>query len=380
VLNISRQDGFTISEMMISTTIMLLVVGAALTTFKNGLMINDSAAQMADANQNLRAGTNTLIRDLMMAGRIIGAEGIAMPTGAGVVAFSRPGPPGSSLTFVLTTDDIDVMLNLPSITTGDNLGPMITGETTDIVTLLTIDEFSPVVTTPPVATPTAFEGTIAADGRSATLPLTSAWLVGDIVNDTRPLVPGDLVYFKGQNGNAIQTITSVDTTHIYFAPTNANDWFHFNQPTAPNWPMAKIKGGTSTSASMGAGAFPAVTMMRALMLTYYVDSTTTPSTPRLTRVLNHFTPQALAGVVEDLDLTYDLVDSVLNPNNISSLPYTDGASPPNVYNSNQIRKVNVHIGVRSEMMNRPNMDYIRNHVTTSVDVRNLASVDRYRVQ
>ena len=54
---------------------MLLVTGAALTTFRNALMINDSAAQLADANQNLRAGTNQLIRDLMLAGRIIGPEG-----------------------------------------------------------------------------------------------------------------------------------------------------------------------------------------------------------------------------------------------------------------------------------------------------------------
>ena len=44
-----------------------------------------------------------------------------------------------------------------------------------------------------------------------------------------------------------------------------------------------------------------VTLFRAMMITYYVDNTTTPGTPRLTRVLNHNTPQALAGVVEDLD-------------------------------------------------------------------------------
>ena len=63
------------------------------------------------------------------------------------------------------------------------------------------------------------------------------------------------------------------------------------------------------------------------MITYYVDNTTTAGTPRLTRVINHcpgsdltpgcdlfpaFAPQALAGVVEDLDLTYDLVDSAVN--------------------------------------------------------------------
>jgi hypothetical protein len=208
--------------------------------------------------------------------------------------------------------------------------------------------------------------------------LNSVWLVGDAVNGTRPLQPGDLVFFKSPSSNAMQTVTSVDSTHIYFAANDANDFFHFNQPTAPKWPMSKIKNGSATVA-IGAGAFTTpVTMMRALMLTYYVDNTTVPGVPRLTRVLNNFAPQALAGVVEDLDLTYDLVDSVNNPTEIPSLPYTDTAIPPNVYNSNQIRKVNIHVGVRSEIMSKPNQDYVRNHVSTSVDVRNLASVDRYR--
>ena len=107
-------------------------------------MINDSASQLADANQNLRAGTNQLVRDLMMAGRIIGAEGIPMPSGAGVTAFARPGPPGSTLTFPLIVDD-DTTLNLPSISTGYQLGPTINGSKTDMVTIMTVDEFMPTV-------------------------------------------------------------------------------------------------------------------------------------------------------------------------------------------------------------------------------------------
>ena len=106
VPNMSRDDGFTLTELLVATTVMLLVIGAALTTFKNALTINDSASQLADANQNLRAGTNQLIRDLMMAGRIIGPGGIALPTagGGGITPFFRPGPPpGATLTFALTS-------------------------------------------------------------------------------------------------------------------------------------------------------------------------------------------------------------------------------------------------------------------------------------
>lgn len=381
-----REDGFTITEMLVSSTIMLLVMGAALSTFKSGLEVNDAGAQLADANQNLRAGTNQLLRDLMMAGRIIGAEGIPMPTGAGVTAFSRPGPPGPTLTFPLIVDD-DTTLNMPSMSTGYQLGPTINGSKTDAVTIMTVDEFMPTLSTPAAvpASPQVTEGTIAPDGTSVTLPATSLWLAGDSVNDTQPIQVGDLVLFKGASASAIQTVTSKDATHIYFAASNSNDWFHFNQPNAPVWPMAVMKGVGTTVGNPAVlqtltttWAVP-VTLFRAVMITYYVDNTTTLGTPRLTRVVNHFTAQALAGVVEDLDLTYDLVDGVNNPTNVTTLPYTDAATGT-TYNSNQIRKVNVHMGVRSETLSKPAQDYVRNHISTSVDVRSLASVDRYETQ
>ena len=62
---LSHEDGFTLVELLVSISITVLVTGAALTTFSNGLAINDSAAQLSDANENLRAGTNQLIRDLI---------------------------------------------------------------------------------------------------------------------------------------------------------------------------------------------------------------------------------------------------------------------------------------------------------------------------
>jgi len=378
----SRESGFTITELLVTTTIMMLVMSGALTTFRNALTINDSASQLADANQNLRAGTNQLIRDLMMAGRIIGAEGISMPSGAGVVAFNRPGPPGSSLTFPLIVD-ADTTLNLPSLSTGFGLGPVITGSATDTVTIMTIDEFTPTISTPPTnaAAPTVTEATIAPDGQSLTLPATSLWLAGDAVNDTQPIQVGDLVFFKSPTANAIQTVTSKDATHIYFA-SDAHDWFHFNQPNAPVRPLAIMKGLAVPAADPWPSTSP-VTLFRALMITYYVDNTTVAGTPRLTRVVNHLTPQALAGVVEDLDLTYDLVSGETNPvtyaTAITSLPYTDAVAGV-TYNSNQVRKVNIHVGVRSEVLSKPAQDFVRNHISTSVAVRSLASVDRYKTQ
>jgi hypothetical protein len=378
---------------MISMTVTLIAVGAALTTFSQGLIMNDTGTQLSDANQNLRAGANQLMQDLMQAGRIIGAGGIQVPTGlpgsvgVGVTPFNRPGPTGSSLTFNLVVDT-NTTLNLSSITTGYQLGASVIGETTDIVTIMTVDEFMPSIQTPPL-NPAAVgtgEGTIALDGRSVVLPATSVWLTGDTVNDTPMIQVGDLVLFTNQNGLAIQTITSTDATHIFFGVSpNANDWFGFNQFGAPCVPMLLIKATPAASCAKDTTtAYTTTTMFRALMITYFVDDSS--GTPLLTRVINHclgsvnpcpgspFTPQALSGVVEDLNFTYDLVDGSVNPTNVTGLPITLGSV---TYNSNQIRKVNVHMGVRSEIMSKPLHDYIRNHVNTAVDVRSLTSVNRY---
>jgi type II secretory pathway pseudopilin PulG len=381
----SREHGFTITELLVSTALTVIITGAALTTFKNGLAVNDTAQQLSDANQNLRAGTNQLIRDLMQAGRIIGPEGVEMPTGGGVAAFNRPGPPGSNLTFTTVDIGTGLPMNIPAITTGYQLGPTINGSTTDIVTLLTVDEFMPVITAQPSPSKAPnLEGTIAANAQMVTVPATSLWLTGDPANDTPPISVGDLVLFVNPNGNAMLTVTKIDTTHIYFAPNDANDWFHFNQFTG-QVPILLLKGITDAAGNGLSDSTTAWTqttsLFRAMMMTFYVayDPTNPTVPPRLTRILDHYAPQALAGVVEDINLTYDLVDGSINPTAVTSLPYTDAISGV-TYNSNEIRKVNVHIGVRSETISKPGQDYVRNHISTSVDVRSLASVDRYVAQ
>jgi hypothetical protein len=240
-----------------------------------------------------------------------------------------------------------------------------------------------VVSTPPAlaGTPAANEGTISPDGTYVQFAASSQWIDGDTVNDTPKMKAGDLVLYVGTNGNAIQTVTSVDTTlhRINFVSgDNVNDFFHFNQPSATTPPAAcPCASGRPLGALKNLPAASAwvnkVTLFKAMMITYYVDNTMV-GTPRLTRVLNHFPPQALAGVVEDLDLTYDLYDGVVNPTAVTGFPYTLNGT---VYSENQVRKVNIHVGVRSESISKPLQDYIRNHITTSVNVRSLAAVDKY---
>ena len=65
------------------------------------------------------------------------------------------------------------------------------------------------------------------------------------------------------------------------------------------------------------------------------------------------------------------------PTAVTGFPYSlNGIA----YSENQIRKVNLHVGVRSETISKPTQDYVRNHITTSVNVRSLAAVDKYPSQ
>jgi prepilin-type N-terminal cleavage/methylation domain-containing protein len=358
----SRQDGFTLVELLISTTITLLALGGAVTTFKNALNITNSGTQLSDSNQNLRAGTNLLVRDLMQAGRQIPTGGIPIPSGIGSTLLNRPSPPGVTCTF----DNVNATA-LAAITTGADLGPTIANSTTDMVTMLMMDPLLPRLDMYALGTVVAGNANppyIANDGASFTFGNAATWASGDAANGIAGLNIGDLVYFTNSQGSTVQTVTRMNSTAVFF---DANDWFNFNQPGAAS--------GTITQLKPAGGAYPQTSAFRLQMVTYYVDAATTPGSPRLTRVQNHYAPQALAGVVEDLDLSYDLVDASTNPTGVRSLPYVlNGLT----YTSNQIRKANLHVGVRSDQLSVQANDYIRNHVSTIISIRDLATLSRYQ--
>ncbi len=240
---------------------------------------------------------------------------------------------------------------------GESPGPTVAGRTTDMVTILMDDPFlAPLTVNPsgtagnvPKLTPT---------GDAFGVGTSTIWLQGDATNGIPGIKAGDLIYFLAATGTTIQTVTKIDASNVYF---EANDPFNFNQRGAAAGSITQILG-------------PAMTVRRVFMYTYYVQEETV-GIPRLMRALNMYPATALAGVIEDLDMYYDIVDGVVNPVNISDLPYTANSV---TYTASQIRKVNVHVGVRSESKSSKTNDYLRNHVSTVISLRNLAYVDRYK--
>jgi hypothetical protein len=200
---------------------------------------------------------------------------------------------------------------------------------------------------------------IAQDGSSLNIGNRPDWLNGNPPEGVPAIQVGDLFYFTNATGSTIQTVTKIQPPVIHFEP---NDPFRFNQPGAAAGSITPILGST-------------MSVRRLLMLTYYVHNDAS-QTPRMMRAVNMFNPMALAGVIEDLTLSYDLVDGVYNPTNVKTLPFTSAQSV--TYGANQIRKANLHVGVRSEDKSTRTQDYVRNDLSTIVDLRNLAFVDRYK--
>jgi hypothetical protein len=346
--------GFALSEFLVASVITMAVIGIAIKTFDDALKINDATLKLTDAGQNMRSGVNLLVRDLLQAGRDIPTGGVPIPTGAGSSLVQRPSPPGFSYAFDNTT-----LTTLGAVTTGNTLGSIISGRQTDMITLLMGDPFLPEL---PAAHPSTYSGPepkLSSTGSSMTKGSTfNWWFAGDPTDGIAAIKAGDLLLFKNSNGSCLQTVTSVDAASVTFAPA---DSFNFNQPGAANGSIGDLLG-TDMS------------VRRVLMVSYYVHEAVAGE-PRLMRVVNNSTPQALAGVVEDLQFTYDLVDGGTNPVNILDVPYTASG---NTFTSSQIRKVNLKVGVRSEEKSRSTKDYMRHYVTTVTSLRNLAYTPEYK--
>jgi hypothetical protein len=362
-----RSDrGFALSEFLVASVITLAVIGVAIKTFDDALKINDATLKLTDAGQNMRSGVNLLVRDLLQAGRDIPTGGIPIPSGAGAVNVQRPSPSGWSYAFDNTT-----LTTLGAVTTGNNLGSVIAGRQTDMITILMGDPFLPNSSVPsPYTTPTTAGFVVkpstvsttgpkmSADGSSMTMGNQSAWFAGDLANGMAPIKTGDILLFKSQTGSAMQVVTSVSGGTVSFASA---DPFNLNQRSAANGNITDILGSD-------------MSVQRIMMISYFVEETT-PGEPRLMRALNMHPAQALAGVVEDLQFSYDLVDGATNPVNVNDVPFTAGSD---TFTSSQIRKVNLKVGVRSEEKSRSTGDYMRHYITTVASLRNLAYVAEYQ--
>ena len=333
----SSEAGFSLMELMITTFLTLIVLASALGALDDGLMMQETAGLSSEMNHNLRSAMNEMTRDFLQAGQGIPTGGVPVPNGAGTTAIARPGP--GSLTFPAGTQV------LPAVATGNALGPIVLGLSTDLVSVLYADTTLDLDVTPLAG--------IAGNGSTMTVDAGT-----DITQPGNALATGDLIMFANAFGHAVQMITSVSGGQtVTFA---ASDSMNVNQRSAPAGSIMQLQDGPSS--------FPPTTATRIRMITYYIDDSVAGS-PRLMKAINNGTPRPIAMEIEGLQLTYDIVDGFTNPSAV------DEPVPPN--SESQIRKANIALVARSYKAHRVTGQFQRQMLTSQVSLRSLSFFDRY---
>lgn len=256
-----------------------------------------------------------------------------------VDAGQSAGPPGANLSFSSQT--------LAAVNPGAGSGPVANGKATDIVNILYADSTLALNQWPLTG--------VAADGSGSSITVDPRTPITGV---NYPIHVGDLIYLSNANGGTLQYVTSVGGQTITFG---SGDPLNLNQPGASQGSITMLQ---------NAGVFPPTTATRVLLITYYLDDTTDPTTPRLIRRINNASAQPIALVIEDLQLTYDLVDGNVNPTGV------DTPVAPN--SPNQIRKANIYLSGRSGTTVRDTGNFTRRSLTTQVSLRSLSFIDRYR--
>jgi hypothetical protein len=196
--------------------------------------------------------------------------------------------------------------------------------------------------------------TIAADGSSMRFPNGV-----DIGNAATGIKNGDLIRF---GDGAMQEVTSVVNQTVFFALGAASN---LNQRAAP--------AGTVLEERQG-GVFLPTVVHRINMVSYYLRIPTVGAitSPQLIRRINYGPERTVAIGVENLQLTFDLVNGSDNPTNVNEFDDDN--------NEGQIRRANLYLAARSMALFSKTNQPQRTSLSTQVSLRSMASVSRYDLQ
>ncbi len=344
----SAQRGFSLAEVLVSMAVGLLVMGCAVSLFKQSM---DSAwliNQKSEMQQGARAAINAITADLSIAGTGMPYGGVTLPNGSkssavhygcsGTACYINAGNGGTLASGQLTP-----------VIPGHDSGA-ITDDTTDTLTLVYVD-YSSSLSQYPLKSITPSGSQITVD------PRTSPGLGDPAVG----INTGDLIILSNSNGAAVGVATNV-------TPNSGKIDFANSDPLNINQPSAAF----GNIASIGQGGYPPTTAARLLMVTYYIDTAT--GTPRLMRQVNAHNPIPVADNIENLQISYDILNSG-DGTFTANLPDAGGMPA-------MIKNIHVTVTARSHDRGRlnnsqSNNDYIRLSVGTNIAPRNLSFHDTY---
>lgn len=369
-----RAGGFSLVEMMIAMAVSLIVLAAAVQIYIQGVSATWTVTQRAELQQDFRAASNILTKDLSLAGAGLG-QGIAiqLPTSTSLPRYGCAQTTGMPC-YLQASNSASVNFPVQGTTPylygllpGYDAGPTLYGPqgATDAVTVVYTDAAFYL---------DCYQATVASD-TTATFALTVASQASanctangatiQAVNDTNQgLTAGDLVLFTFGTSSIVAEVTSAATaTTATFA---TGDAMNMNQSAAVPNSFASLATGTTGTAT------------RILAITYYIDNT--PNPPRLMRQVSGHIPVPVTENVVYLKFSYDLYNDststpAVNQPNPGSGDTNDTAS--NGLLPNQITKINILNMAMNSTMQGAKGGYQSFDLQTSVSARNLTYSNNY---
>jgi prepilin-type N-terminal cleavage/methylation domain-containing protein len=372
-----KTRGFTLMELLVSMGIGVLVLGCALALFSQAMKSTWVTSQKSEMQQDFRAASNLLQRDISMAGAgSLGQSGLAassvgLPTGSGSTV---PVYPCSSTTCnyinggPVAYPTITGAPYLYSIMPGYDLGITVNAVEgpTDIITVsyadpvLALNCYQFTVTS---ATTVLFQlqNTVPATCILPSNVVTPQSLLDPVVG----LEPGDYIVFGQAAAGVVSTVTATAPAAGYSSAFtvqfNLGDPGHIDQPAIANGSLKSLVSASPSTLSA----------VRMYVITYYLDISPVDSvTPRLMRIQNGKTPVPVAENVSCLKFSYDVDNNGVYTANQTSLP--SGTYP------NNIMQVNIlHLTMRSQLPGTTG--YQGFDLQTSISARNLNMGQEYPI-
>ena len=371
----NRARGFSLLEMMVATAIGSLVVGTAVQLYVQGLGATWTVSQRAEMQQDFRAASNMLTKDLGLAGAgLTQGAAIQLPTSSTIPVLGCD----QSKTCYINGGSVRYPQQgstpfLYGLLPGYNAGPTISGQTTDSVTVVYTDpNFYLDCYTATVASATTVTFALPSTTSSnCTAPSTSS--IQSINDASVGLVPGDLVLFTFNSTPIVAEVYGA-TTSSTTATFATSDPLSMNQGTT----VTKSLGSqyNATTATKGYG-------VRLQVVTYYLDDSVSP--PRLMRQINGQTPIPVAESTVYLKFSYDLFNTTTNATAVSCTnpgATSDGCSGASTgLLPNQITQIHV-LNMAMDSSVKGSMYGLKGgnqsiDLQTTVSARNLTYVNNY---
>jgi prepilin-type N-terminal cleavage/methylation domain-containing protein len=369
-----RQSGYSLLEMTVSIALGSVVLAAAVQIYIQGVNATWTTTQRAELQQDFRAASNILTKDLSLAGAgLTPGAAIALPsTSTPVYGCDQSGTcyiNGGSVAYPKQGSTAYLYGLLP----GYDDGPILLAVqgATDVVTTVYADStFYLDCYTATITSTTTVSFTLNAASSNCTAGSNTIQAVND---SAAGLVAGDLVLFTFGSTNVVAEVTTAATSGGV-ATFATGDALKFNQAAAVNYSLASQYNSHTPVTGYGT---------RIDVISYYIDNS--PSPPRLMRQVSGHTPVPVAENVVYLKFTYDLFNtSTDTPAVACSNPgaASDGCSGtstgllPNAITKINVANMAIDSTLNSSQFGQAN-GYQRMDLQTSICARNLTYVNNY---